>query len=118
MVTVQAVDLDSPVFDGVALDADNQIEYVTGANVTYVGTADAGNGTVIAARADNAEIAIAAWEAGVEFYPGAGQIAGGPRMFMGAVSQETKPEIGRGEINLTAAGQAMYLNAISLMLGN
>jgi len=118
IVTVQAVDLDSPVFDGVALDADNQLEYVTGANVTYVGTADAGNGTVIAARADNAEIAIAAWEAGVEFYPGAGQIAGGPRMFIAAGSQETVPEIGRGEINLTAAGQAMFLNAISLMLGN
>jgi len=118
MVPVQAVDLDSPIFDGVALDADNQLEYVTGANVTYVGTADAGNGTVIAARADNAEIAIAAWEAGVEFYPGSGQIAGGPRMFIAAGSQETKPEIGRGEINLTAAGQAMFLNAISLMLGD
>lgn len=78
---MQATDLGNPAFDGVALDASNQAEILTGSLSSFASITDAGNGTVIARRADNDQIWIATWEQGVEFYEGAGQIAGGPRMF-------------------------------------
>jgi hypothetical protein len=114
---MQAVDPNSPIFAGVTLDPNNQVEAMTGAASTFASITDAGNGTVIATRADNGEIWIATWEPGVEFYPGSGQIAGGPRMFFVAGTQEVTtatPPVGRGEMNLTDAGQTMFLNAVAM----
>ena len=73
-----------------------------------------GNGVVLA-TGDGLPWIIK-WEAGVEFYDGAGQIAGGPRMFFVAGSQEAAPEIGRGEMNLTPEALAVFLAAVDDMI--
>lgn len=55
-------------------------------SVTRVGNASPGNATVIATLPDSGDsdaledLAILRWDAGEEFYTGAGQIAGGPRV--------------------------------------
>jgi len=114
---MQAADLTSPAFAGVNLDANAQVEALTAELATFPGTAEAGNGTVIATRADTGEIWIAAWDAGVEYYDGAGETAGGPRMFFTGGTQETdEPNVGRGEVNLTAEGQKVFLNSVKMML--
>jgi hypothetical protein len=74
---------------------------------------DAGNGTVLATG--EGLVWIAEWEAGVEFYDGAGEIAGGPRVFFVAGSQEVTdavPPVGRGEMNLTPEGVAVFLSVV------
>ncbi len=116
---LQAVDSAHPVFAGVALDANGQVQAMTGGDGSFPGTADAGNGTVIAKRADTGAIWIATWPAGVEYYAGAAQTTGGPRMFFVAGTQEvaataTAPAIGRGENNLTAEGEKIFLNAVAM----
>jgi len=73
--------------------------------------ADAGNGVVLA-TGDGLPWIIE-WEAGVEYYDGAGEIAGGPRMFFVAGTQETSPEIGRGEMNLTPEALEVFLDAVA-----
>jgi hypothetical protein len=78
-----------------------------------------GNGTVLA-TGDGLPFIIE-WEAGVEFYDGAGQIAGGPRMFFAAGTQEgthevTGAPVGRGEMNLSAEALAVFLDAVSNMI--
>ena len=103
----------SPLFAGVALDGDNQVAIQTELVSSFASITDAGNGTVLARRADNDEIWVAAWEEGVEFYEGAGQVAGGPRMFFVAGAQEESGVTGRGELNLTPAGQTIFLNAVA-----
>jgi hypothetical protein len=69
---------------------------------------------------------IAEWDAGVEFYEGAGQYAGGKRMLFCAGTQEIQfvdPETqevittAQGELNLTAEGLQMFRNAIDYLLG-
>jgi len=89
---------------------------MTEANSSFMTIADAGNGTVLATRADNGEVWIAMWDAGVEYYPGAGQIAGGPRVFFTGGTQEVTPEIGRGEYNLTPEGEMVFLNLVDMLL--
>jgi len=74
-----------------------------------------GNGTVLS-TGDGLPW-IFEFEAGVEFYDGAGQTAGGPRMFFTAGSQETaEPLVGRGELNLTAEGQQIFLDAVDMYI--
>ncbi|MFC1637359.1 hypothetical protein ACFL5Z_21270, partial [Planctomycetota bacterium] len=74
-------------------------------------------GTVLATRADNDGVWIVKWEPGVEYYPGAGQMPAGPRMFMVAGTQEAAGGPNWGEMNLTDEGIKIYLNAIHYMLG-
>jgi hypothetical protein len=78
--------------------------------------ADPGNGTVLATG--DGLLWIIEWEAGVEYYDGAGQFAGGPRVFFVAGTQNTADVSGWGEWNLTAAGEALYLNTASRLLGD
>ena len=78
---------------------------------------DVGNGTLLAQVDGTDEAWIATWEVGVEFYPGAGQFAGGPRMLFCAGSQEGGGTIGRGEMNLTPDGLKLFFNAVRYMLG-
>jgi len=84
---------------------------------TFVGMSDMGNGTLLASVEGTGETWIAEWETGVEFYPGAGQFAGGPRLIFCAGTQEAAPDIGRGEYNLTPVGEELFLNAVRYMLG-
>ena len=106
---------DHAVFDGVAIDPNGQALLLTDEyNVNVIGATDAGNGTLLAARASDGSVAIAAWEAGVEFYEGSGQIAGGPRMFFAAGAGSKSPK--DGLYNLTADGEQAFLNAVNYML--
>ena len=106
---------DHAVFAGVEIDPNGQAMLLTDEyNVNVIGVADAGNGSLLAARASDGSVAIATWEAGVEFYEGAGQIAGGARMFFAAGSGSKSPK--DGLYNLTADGEVAFLNAVTYML--
>jgi FlaG/FlaF family flagellin (archaellin) len=114
---MKPADAASPTCGGVTLTTDGLVDAIgAGLDCSLMGIADAGNGTVLATRADTGDVWIASWDAGVEFYAGAGQIAGGPRVFFTGGTQEVKPTIGRGEMNLTDSGQAVFLNVIDMLL--
>ncbi len=114
---MQVVDASHPIFTGVAIDADGMVVMIEGPNSSFPETPDAGNGTVLAKRADTGDIWIATWETGVEYYAGAGQIAGGPRMFMVAGTVEAAGGPNWGEMNLAPDGVKVFLNAVHYMLG-
>jgi hypothetical protein len=118
---MKPVDATHPAFAGVTLEANGQVQaLVTTPNMTtsFPGTTNVGNGTLIATRADTGDVWIAKWDAGVEFYAGAGQIPAGPRVFFAAGTQEVPASgVGRGEMNLTDSGQAVFLNLVDLLLG-
>jgi hypothetical protein len=68
---------------------------------------------------------IAEWDAGVEFYTGAGQYAGAKRLLLCAGTQEiqvTDPVTQKvvttrmGELNLTPQGLQVFRNAIAYLL--
>jgi len=76
-----------------------------------------GNGTVLS-TGDGLPW-IFEFEAGVEYYDGAGEIAGGPRVFFTAGTQEdtaADPMIGRGEMNLTAEGLALFMDTVDRLI--
>ncbi len=73
-----------------------------------------GNGTVLA-TGDGLPWIIE-WEAGVEYYDGAGQTAGGPRVFFVAGTQELEGVSNWGEWNLTPEGKAIYLDVVNSLL--
>jgi hypothetical protein len=78
---------------------------------------DPGNGEVLA-TGDGLPFIIK-WEAGEEFYEGAGQIAGGTRVFFVAGTQEDTaavPPIGRGEMNLMPEALAVYLSIVDELI--
>ncbi|MBW7992488.1 MAG: hypothetical protein FVQ84_21075 [Planctomycetes bacterium] len=105
-----------PIFDGVSSPVqitDGVVGPSTFADITGVG---AGNGTLLANVTETEVAWIVEWEEGVEYYPGSGQSAGGPRMFFAAGTQEGGG-IGRGEYNLTPDGEKVFFNAVRYMIG-
>jgi hypothetical protein len=112
LTDLEAVDLLHPIFDDVPLSANNRVSIIQSQPSTIGFVTDVGNGKLLGQRADNGAAWIVEWEAGQEFYPGAGQTAGGRRMYF-AVSG-TAPD---GTYNLTAEGEMMFLNAVKYMLG-
>jgi len=111
--TLEVVEPDHPVFNGVTIGANNQLDILTMGS-SFANSTDAGNGTLIAKRADNDQIWIAEWETGQEFYAGSGQTAGGPRLYLVSGSDEGTD----GRYNLNADGEKMFLNAVRYMLGS
>jgi len=116
--TLEAVDPGHPIFYSVPLGPSNQVDILDGVvgHTSFIQATDAGNGTMIAKRADNDWAFIAEWDPGVEFYTGAGQTAGGRRMLFTAGRGEAAPAP-PGEYNLTAEGEILFLNAVRYMLG-
>ncbi len=118
---IVASDPAHPLFDGVSFEEDNLVIFLdnsvgSGMN-TFTGSNDVGNGTLIAQRLSADQACIAEWEAGVEFYAGSGQTAGGPRMLFAAGTMETAdPPTPQGAWNLTADGEIMFRNAVNMML--
>jgi hypothetical protein len=109
---------DHPIFSGVTLDANNEVDILTAqSNVGNDNVDPTNNYTLIATRAGSGQdgVWIAEWEKGVEFYPGSGQYAGGHRMYFAAGGSEGDNVDGR--YNLTAEGEKLFLNAVSYMLG-
>jgi len=113
--SINIIEAGHPIFAGVADGA--QLLNPDMGPTTFVGITDMGNGTVLAQVEGQDATWVAEWEPGVEFYPGAGQFAGGPRMVFCAGTQEAAPEVGRGEYNLTPDGEIMFLNAVHYLLG-
>ncbi len=105
-----------PIFAGVSSPVqitDGVVGPSTFVDLAGVGT---GNGTLLA-NVTGGEVAwIVEWEEGIEYYPGSGQTAGGPRMFFAAGTQEGDG-IGRGEYNLTPEGEKVFFNAVRYMIG-
>jgi thioredoxin len=115
---VDIVAADHPIFAGVTSPVqitDGAVGLSTFADISGVG---AGNGTLLARVTDTEAAWIVEWEAGVEFYPGSGQVAGGPRIFFAAGTLESGGAIGRGEYNLTPEGEQVFLNAVRYFLGD
>jgi len=82
---------------------------------SFVGGLDVGNGTLIARTLSAENTWIAEWAAGVEFYAGAGQIAGARRLLFCAGTQEVAVDP-QGAWDLSAEGEKVLRNAIKYML--
>jgi len=120
--TLFAVDPNHPIFVGVALDP-NDLVQVLDPNVGSQQTSfladilDVGNGTLLASSVGIYTTAwIAEWAPGVEYYAGAGQFAGGPRMMFMATAQETGAPSKQGEFNLNEAGQQILRNMMAYLV--
>jgi len=117
---LEAVDPAHPLFYGMALDARNQVEIydqsVGTGTVSFYGSTDVGNGTLIAKVPGEDRTMIAEWPAGIEYHAGAGQIAGGRRLLLCMGTREGVG-YGRGEYNLNSEGEILLLNAVRYMLG-
>ncbi len=109
---------DHPIFAGVTSPVqitDGTVGPTTFADINRAVTA---NGTVLAKVPDSDIAWIIEWEAGVEFYSGSGQVAGGPRIFFAGGTQESLDgQVGRGVYNLTPEGEQVFLNAVRYFLG-
>ena len=102
------------------------IDPLIGSGLTsFIGTTNMGNGHLIAKPVELGMGWIAEWNAGVEFYEGSGQHAGGRRMLFCAGTQEIqyydydRQEVittAQGELNLTAEGLQMFRNDINYLL--
>jgi hypothetical protein len=118
---IEAVDPAHPIFYGMQLDTKNQVEIydqlVGTGTVSFYNSVDVGNGTLIGTVADQDWTSIAEWKAGVEFHDGSGQIAAGRRMLL-CIGTREGVGYGRGEYNLNAEGEKLFLNAIEYMLGS
>jgi hypothetical protein len=116
--TLKVVDPTHPIFAGVDIDPNGVVDaFSTEWNIDYVtGVTDAGNGTLLATRASDGLVSIAYWEAGVEFFPGSGKIAGGPRLLFIAGAGSKAVPVADGAYNLTAEGEKMFVNAVNFML--
>lgn len=130
-----AVDSHHPIFQGVPmtsydptlrggpLNATQMIDPLVGTGYTaFIGGTDMGNGQLIAKPVGLEMCWIAEWDAGVEFYEGAGQFAGGKRMLFcaGTFFDPDREEVitgAQGELNLTAEGLQIFRNAINYLLG-
>ena len=100
---------DDPIYAYLGINEGDSIS-MNASTVDHVPTSDYGPGTLIGVR-DNASYPrnwIVRWDTGHEFYPGAGQFAGGPRMYF---------ITGERLDSLTSLGQAVFLNAVYDMSG-
>ncbi len=113
-VNMTAVVPTHPIFEGITLDAKNQVSVVINNCKTIIATS-AGNGTVLATRFDDNTVWIALWEKGVEFYPGSGQFAGDLRMYF-AAGKTDGGAAQYGQYNLTTEGEKLFLNAVKYMI--
>lgn len=114
-----AVDPAHPLFEGVTLELGNMVIFrdntVIPGITSFVAGLDVGNGTLIARTLSAENTWIAEWAAGVEFYAGSGQIAGGRRMLLCAGTQEVAVDP-QGAWDLSAEGEKVLRNAIKYML--
>ena len=120
---LEVVQPDHPIFANVTLGAGNKVQVVDPAigsgNTSSINANNVGNGTLLAKEEGKELPWIAEWEAGVEFYDGAGQIAADKRLMFFGGTQETDgpPRTPWGAWNFTAEGEIMFRNAINYMLG-
>ncbi|MCF7972182.1 MAG: hypothetical protein K9N55_00035, partial [Phycisphaerae bacterium] len=110
--------MDHAVFAGTELNAGDHVDVLDGSfasEMSFPALTEAGQGTTLASTLAG-QVWIAEWDQGVEFYQGSGQAAGGQRMMFMAGTQETSGTTPQGALNLTEAGQRIFLNAVTHML--
>jgi hypothetical protein len=102
-----------PIFANLLIDVLD--ESVGSGNTTFLDTIDVGNGELIATAAEIDAAWIAEWQQGEEYYNGAGQYAGGNRMFFVAGTQggDGFPQ---GAYNLTPQGELIFLSTVAYMI--
>jgi len=118
---LKAVDPNHPLFAGVTLDPNNATQWydpnVASGYASFINTADAGSGKVLAVRPDNGNVLIAEWSAGQETYAGSGQIPADVRMLFNAGTQEISGQkTNWGVMNLNAEGRKIFLNAVTYLI--
>lgn len=115
-----------PLFAGVTLDANKQLEFVDGSigsgNSSLSNVPSAGNGEVIASTADLGTPWLIYWPPDVFFHDATDQQAGGKRLLFQAGTRESTlvppiAEFGWCMYNLTPEGTKVFLNAVAFMLG-
>jgi hypothetical protein len=122
---MEVIEPDHPIFTGITLDENNQVEVADptlgSGQCTFIGSANAGNGTLLAKTVGNEWMWIAEWKEGVEFYDGAGTYATNLRMTFSIGGHEVA---GNGRdvnpargYNLTDQGWRLFLNTVQYMLG-
>jgi hypothetical protein len=115
-----------PIFTGVTIGTDSSVQMIDSTVGPYKSTSlfrlsvgqTAGNATVLAMQSDttNRSVAIAYWPAGTAFSSSPGNTAGGKRMWFNAGTYDNNGGFQGGSMNLTAAGQKIFLNAVEYML--
>jgi len=114
-----------PIFTGITIGADSSVQMIDSTVGPYKSTSlfrlsvgqTAGNATVLAMQSDttNRSVAIAYWPAGTAFASPA-NTAGGKRMWFDAGTYDNNGAFQGGSMNLTAAGQKIFLNAVEWMI--
>lgn len=114
---------DHPLFNGVELDEFDELEFWMqlgdADNIDLVNTTDFGFAEVIAEESATGIPWIAYWDGEAEdgdFFDGSPTIAGGPRLFLSAGSDDDPNTW--GEKNITPAGDQIVLNAIEFLTGD
>jgi len=119
---------DHPIFKGVPLDSDGLVDVldptVASGNTSFLNDIlDVGNGTLLAQSLGIYNTTwLAEWDAGVEYYEGAGQIASGKRILFMAGTQDdpylTESGLNQpvGVFNLNEAGQQLLRNIIKYLV--
>jgi len=107
------VDGSHPIFANLLIDVLD--ESVGSGNTTFLDTIDVGNGELIATAAEIDAAWIAEWQQGNEYFNGAGQYAGGHRMFFvaGTKGSNGTPQ---GAYNLTPQGEVIFLSTVAYMI--
>jgi hypothetical protein len=117
-----------PIFKDLPIDADGLLDVldpnVASGNTSFLtDIVDTGNGTLLAMSLGVYTTTwIAEWQAGVEYYEGAGEIAAGPRILFMAGTQDDPYTVPDGNIapvgvfNLNEAGQQLLRNIITYLL--
>jgi hypothetical protein len=121
-------ELDHPIFAGLPIDEDGLLDVLdpnagSGNTSFLTDFLDPGNGTLLSMSLGIYTTAwIVEWQPGVEYYAGAGEIAGGRRMLFMAGTQDdpyTDPNgniMPVGVFNLNEAGQQLLRNILAYML--
>ncbi len=106
----EVADGSDPAFTGLDIASDEIIDFSRGSTSVNTGTADLGNGSLVAFSAGTLTTpTMARWQAGVPFFTG-GATPAGPRMLFVAGSGGVNPS--PGSYNLTELGEAMLLNVV------
>jgi hypothetical protein len=119
--TMHVEDPSHPIFAGVTLDADNNVEVLdptvasgqtSTLNLTTAGSA----ASILATRADLGYVWIVYWPKDEFFSDTGDQIAGGNRLLFNGATREGGA-FPWGVYNLNENGEKMFLNAVAWMLG-
>lgn len=110
-----------PIFDGVTLDANNQVAVLDGSvgsgNSSLPGRPDFGNGELLASVVDTGTVTIVYWPWFKKFHSETAQYSGAARLLFNAGTREnTEPGNLQGMYNLTPDGEKMFLNAVAWMM--